>query len=63
VPGVDKKVHENREEHKGKIPLGQNSAVQNCPREIWQAVSDETTKRLYMVELVGIELHRSVENM
>jgi hypothetical protein len=29
MSGEDEKVHENWEEHKTEIPLGQNSAVQN----------------------------------
>ena len=39
MPGVDEKVHENREKHKVEIPLGQNSAVQNGTTENWEAAS------------------------
>jgi hypothetical protein len=54
MSGVDEKVHENREEHKAEMPLGQNSAVRNGTTENWQAVSEEK-KEFVMVELVGIE--------
>src|SRR5260370_13962876 len=40
VAGVDEKMHENREERKAEIPLGQNSVVQNGNSKNWQAVSD-----------------------
>ena len=47
MPRVDKKVHENREEHKPEIPLGQNSAVQNGTVKNGQAVSGRNKRDVH----------------
>jgi hypothetical protein len=42
--GVDKQVHEDREERKTQIQLGQNSAVQNGTAKNRQVVSDRNKR-------------------
>jgi hypothetical protein len=44
MPGIDEKVHENREEHKAEIPLGQNSAVQNGTTENREFATDRNKR-------------------
>jgi len=54
VAGIDEKMHEDREESKAEIQLGQKSVIQIDTSKNWQAVSDRN-KRLYMMKLFGIE--------
>lgn len=44
VAGIDEKMHEDREENKAEIPLGQKSAVQIGTGKNRQAVSDRNKR-------------------
>ena len=44
VAGIDEKMHEDREESKAEIPLGQKSGVQIGTGKNGQAVSDRNTR-------------------
>ncbi len=44
VAGIDEEMHENREERKAEIQLGQNSVVQIGTSKNWQAVSDRNKR-------------------
>lgn len=44
VAGIDEKMHEDREERKAEIQLGQNSRVQIGTSKNWQPVSEKNKR-------------------